>query len=77
MMFAVFATLAFLTTLWLVVVALVDTIDGNLAKIAAALTGRSFASRIQPAPVALRVSSRVSARQQQTVRAGPQLRAAA
>ena len=77
MMFAVFATLAFLTTLWLVVVALVDTLDGNLAKIAAALAGRSFASRIQPAPVAMRVSSRVSGRQQRTLRAEPQLRAAA
>ncbi|WP_310468279.1 hypothetical protein [Sphingomonas sp.] len=76
-MIAALATLIFLATLWLVVVALADTLDGNFAKIAAALAGRSLASRIQPTPVALRVRQRVSARQQRTLRAEPQLRAAA
>lgn len=76
-MLAAFATLAFLSTLWLAVIAVADTLDGSLAKIVAALGGRSLAAQPRPVPIALRVSPRVSARQQRIQRAEPRLRAAA
>ena len=75
-MTAALATLVFLATLWLVVVALTEMLGESGGKIAAALKGRSvLATAPTIRPIAIRVSLR--ARPQRAWRAQPQLRAAA
>ena len=76
LMLAAFATLAFLTALWVVAGAAWLTLAGSGHKILAALNGRSLlAARPAVAPVAVRISPRVRA--QRTLGARPELRAAA
>ena len=76
-MLAPLATLAFLATLWLVVVTLAEMLSQNGGKIAAAVRGRSPLATTAPElrPVAVRVSQR--SRPQRILRARPGLRAAA
>jgi hypothetical protein len=75
-MTAPLATLAFLVTLWVVSLVLTDLLSDGLAKIIAALKGRSpLASAPSIRPVAVRVSQR--SRPQRALRAQPRLRAAA
>ena len=76
-MIAAFATLAFLTTLWLVAVVMAQTVGESGGKILAALKGNSqlaSAPIFQPVPV--RVGKR-SVRMQPSLRARPKLRDAA
>ena len=72
-MTAALGTLAFLTTLWLLVVVGAAVLEESGAKIAAALKGRSMEPKI--AVVAPRI--RVRTRTQQPMRAEPHWRAAA
>ena len=73
-MIAALATLAFLATLWLVVVVGAAILEEGGARIAAALTGQSDAGQQRPiASSRLRVRSRL----RQPLRARPRLRAAA
>ena len=75
-MLAALATIAFLATLWLVVVVAAETLGESGAKIAAALAGRSVVATVPMiAPVRVRVRLRYSA--QRPLRAEPRLRAAA
>ena len=75
-MLAPVASLAFLFTLWLVVVVVAQMLGHNGAKLLAALHGRSvLAAEPSIRPVAVRVSQR--ARPQPALRAQAQLRAAA
>ena len=75
-MLAPLATLAFLATIWLVAVVLIEMLGASGGKIALALKGRSpLATAPHIRPVAVRVSQR--ARPQRTMRAQPRLRAAA
>lgn len=75
-MLAPLATLAFLVTLWLVTLAVADLLNQGLRKILAALKGQSaLASEPSLRPIAVRISRRP--RLQPTLRAQPQLRAAA
>jgi hypothetical protein len=75
-MLAAFATLAFLTTLWLVAGAALLTLAGSGSKIAAALQGRSPLAAAPRFPaVAVRFSPRV--RSPHALRAQPEWRAAA
>ncbi len=76
-MLAAFATLAFLSAIWLVVVAAAHTLEGSGAKLVDALKGRSILAVPAPAPVTLRYSKRMPAYPQLTLRAEPQWRAAA
>ena len=70
------ATLAFLFTLWLVGVVVVQMLSESGSKLSAALKGQSvLATEPGVRPVAVRVSQR--ARSQPALRARPQLRAAA
>ena len=76
-MLAPLATLAFLATLWLVVVTMAGMFGTSGSRIAAALRGNSplavIAPQLRPAPV--RISQR--ARPIRVLRAQPRLRAAA
>ncbi len=75
-MLAPFATLAFLATLWLAGIVVAEMLGQSGGKIAAALKGRSaLATAPSIRPVAVRVSQR--SRVARTLRAQPQLRAAA
>ena len=71
-MIAPLGTLAFLTTLWMLVVVGAAVLEESGAKIAAALKGKPVH---QPRAVRLRV--RMRSRQQAPMRAQPRLRAAA
>ena len=71
-MLAAFGTLAFLATLWLLVVIGAAVLEESGAKIAAALKGKLAAPTL---PVTVRIRSR--ARPQPVMRASPQWRAAA
>jgi hypothetical protein len=71
-MIAAFGTLAFLVTMWLIVVVGAAVLEQSGGKIAAALTGRPAH---QPAAVALRIRTR--ARVQQPMRALAEWRDAA
>ena len=71
-MLAAFGTLAFLATLWLLVVIGAAVLEESGAKIAAALKGKPVAPML---PVTVRIRSR--ARPQPVMRASPQWRAAA
>ena len=71
-MIAALGTLAFLATLWLLVVVGASVLEVSGAKIAAALKGKSAE---QPSFVPVRVRSRI--RLQAPMRAKPRLRAAA
>ena len=71
-MMAALGTLAFLTTLWLIVVVGAAVLEESGAKIAAALKGKPTCHRIE-APV----RARGRARFQRPMRAQPQWRAAA
>ena len=71
-MLAPFATLAFLATLWLIVVVGASVLEESGAKIAAALKGTAA---IGQAPVPVRVRAR--SRFQQPIRAKARWRAAA
>jgi hypothetical protein len=75
-MLAPFATLAFLTVLWLVNLVVADMLNKGIGKIIAALKGHS-ALAIAPSirPVAVRISQR--SRPQPACHAQPRLRAAA
>ncbi len=73
MMLAPLATLAFLATLWLLVVIMAELLGESGAKVAAALKGRSPLAVTPPIrPVAGRISQRS---RQRALRAQPQLRA--
>ena len=76
-MTAAFGTLAFLVTLWLLVVVVAAILEGSGAKIAAALKGQSLTGQ-SPAlvPVRVRTHSRMNA-PQAPMRAEPRQRAAA
>ena len=75
-MTAALATLAFLVTLWVVNLVLVDLLNNGLGKMIAALKGRSaLATAASIRPVAVRVSQR--SRPQRALHAQPRLRAAA
>jgi hypothetical protein len=75
-MFAAVATLAFLATLWLLVVLGASVLGESGAKIAAALKGRSpFRLNARMAPVPARVTSR--SRANRPMRARPRWRDAA
>ncbi|MEO8175991.1 MAG: hypothetical protein ABI626_04960 [Sphingomicrobium sp.] len=75
-MLAPFATLAFLTTLWLIGFMILPLMGDNGRKVAAALKGRSvLATEVELRLVAVRVSQRPRA--QQSLHAQPQWRAAA
>jgi hypothetical protein len=76
-MLAVFATAAFLATLWMIGVVAWSMMGESRTKILAALNGRSLLANAnaEAAPIAIRVSQR--SRLQRPVRAQPQLRAAA
>ena len=74
-MIAAFATLVFLTAIWLVVTLVAQTIAESGNKIVAALTGQSQLATVT-IPVPVRTGQR-SFRQQRTLRARPKLRAAA
>jgi hypothetical protein len=75
-MLAPLATLAFLATLWLVVVVAARTLEESGVKIAAALAGRSLLAVV---PNRMRVETRLRVRYRPTrpLRAEPKLRAAA
>ena len=75
-MLAPLATLAFLATLWLIVVVAARTLEESGAKIAAALAGRSVLAMV---PKKMRVESRPRLRYRpaRPLRAEPKLRAAA
>lgn len=76
-MIAAFATLAFLTAIWLVVVTMAETLGESGGKVLAALKGHSpLAITVHQAQVPVRVSAR-TVRQAPTLRARPKLRAAA
>ena len=72
-MMAALGTLAFLTTLWLLVVVGAAVLEESGAKMAAALKGKP----VRPAVATARVRGRVRGRLQQTSRARPAWRAAA
>ncbi len=73
-MIAALATLAFLATLWLLVVAGAAILEESGAKIAAALKGQSLVGRrLSTAPARVRGRARV----RRPMRAQPQWRAAA
>jgi hypothetical protein len=75
-MIAAFATLAFLTALWLVAVAAALTLLGSQSKIVAALRGQSQLAEARTATsVVMRISPR--ARSERPLRAQPAWRAAA
>ena len=74
-MIAAFATLAFLTSLWLIVVLAAATLEDSWSKIVAALGGRSPLAIAAVTQAPYRVSARP--RLQRPVRARPHLRAAA
>ena len=76
-MIAPLATIAFLSVLWLAVVAIARTGEDSGSTILAALAGRSPLAVARPATLAIRVGSRAGARMQRPVRATPKLRAAA
>jgi hypothetical protein len=71
-MLAALGTLAFLATLWLLVVMGAAVLEESGAKIAAALKSKS-----QHQPVVARVRMRARSRLQRPMRAEPRLRAAA
>lgn len=72
-MIAAFATLAFLATLWLLVVVGAAVLEESGAKIAAALKGHSRIGRMTYAPARLRPRTRLQA----PLRARPRWRDAA
>ena len=72
-MTAALGTLAFLTTLWLLVVVGAAVLEESGAKIAAALKGKSM----EPKPAVIAARIRVRTRAQQPMRAEPRWRAAA
>jgi hypothetical protein len=72
-MIAAFGTLAFLATLWLLVVVGAAILEESGAKIAAALKGTTPEQQAIAVPVRLRSRPRL----QQPMRAKPRLRAAA
>lgn len=76
-MIAPLATIIFLSTMWLVVVALARTIEESGSSIGAALAGRSHLSRPPVAHAQVRINYRGQARMQRPVRVTPRLRAAA
>ena len=73
-MIAAFGTLAFLATLWLLVVVGAAVLEESGGKIAAALKGKSVA---QPSLRHLPVRLRIRARVRRPMRASARLRAAA
>jgi hypothetical protein len=73
-MLAALGTLAFLTTLWLLVVVGAAVLEESGAKIAAALKGKSLQ---QPSGVITHVRLRTRSRLRQPIRVEPQWRAAA
>ena len=74
-MIAAIATIAFLAAAWAAIVAIAGSLEGNLARVNAALSGETPA--FAPAPVAVRVSQRYPAGRSHRVRARPAMRAAA
>ena len=77
-MLAPFATLAFLAALWLVAKLMVDVLAADGGKIAAALSGRSFAANPRPAlqPISVRFQPRAES-VRRPMRVTPAWRAAA
>jgi len=76
-MLAPLATIAFLSALWLGIVALARTLEHRGSKIMAALACQSPLATPRSVEVPVRVSNRIVARQQRPMRATPTLRAAA
>ena len=76
-MIAPLATIAFLSVLWLAIVALARTLESSGSTIMAALAGRSPLATAKSVEISVRVSNRAGARQHRPMRATPTLRAAA
>ena len=76
-MIAPLATIAFLSVLWLTIVAVARTLENSGPTIIAALAGRWPLATARSVEVSARVSNRARARQQRPMRATPTLRAAA
>ena len=74
-MIAAIATIAFLAAAWAAIVAIAGSLEFNLIRVTAALSGKTLA--FAPAPVAVRVSQRYPIGRSQRVRARPAVRAAA
>ena len=72
-MIAAFATLVFLTALWILVVVGARVLEENGLKIVAALKGRSIAPTLTTSPMRLRLRHR----ERSAYRVTPRLRAAA
>lgn len=75
-MIAALATLAFLATMWLLVVVTAATLQQSGGKIRAALKGQSIQVPVQTATFRIRYPLRSTARAK-VIRATPRLRAAA
>ena len=76
-MLAVFATLTFLTTIWLCMTVVAGTLEQSGFKVVAALKGRSPLAVPSAPPIKLRVGQRYPSSSQRQVRAQVELRAAA
>jgi hypothetical protein len=76
-MLAPLATIAFLSALWLAIVAVVRMLENSGSTIMAALSGQSPLATPKFVEVPVRVSNRAVARQQRPMHATPRLRAAA
>ena len=74
-MIAAIATIVFLAAAWFAIVSIAGSLEANLGKISAALSGESPA--FSPAPVAGRVSQRFPGSRSIRARARPSMRAAA
>jgi hypothetical protein len=76
-MLAPLATIAFLSLLWLAIVAVARTLEGSGSAILSAIAGRSPLAAPRPALAPSRLNPRATARIQRPVRVTPTLRAAA
>jgi hypothetical protein len=76
-MLAVFATLTFLTTIWLCMTVVAGTLEQSWGKVIAALAGRSLLAPPASPPIKMRVSQRYPSMARRPVRAQVELRAAA
>jgi hypothetical protein len=76
-MLAPLATIAFLSVLWLAIVAVARTLEARGFTMLAALDGKSPLATARATEVSIRVSNRAGARMQRPLRATPTLRAAA
>jgi hypothetical protein len=76
-MLAPLATIAFLSALWLAIVAVARTLERSGSTIMAALAGQSPLATPKNLEVPIRMTNRAAVRQQRPMRATPRLRDAA